>query len=229
MIEYKRLVSVYRAEGPDYRSSDQGLHQGKKQHGAKPKHDGRYPVHPANLDSFATAEQRGATCMQTPELPLRRSSHGLRSTAAFLVSAGFLVVWLPLDVHGFRLVLARGWHDQLHAQTADPLHARYARVIGWRRSPGSLPLRRLLRIGPFPAALWSAVVVSVATVPLPIIRLQVVPPASLGRRSPGESCSLYLSASSQSAGRPWHLTPSEQTSIHLLFVPVDVLHRMEIQ
>lgn len=38
----------------------------------------------------------------------------LRSTAAFLGVAGFLVVWLPLDVHGFRLVMARGWHDVDH-------------------------------------------------------------------------------------------------------------------
>ena len=35
------------------------------------------------------------------------------STAAILVSAGFLVVWLLPDVRGFRPVLARGWHDQL--------------------------------------------------------------------------------------------------------------------
>jgi hypothetical protein len=34
----------------------------------------------------------------------------LGPTAATLMSAGFLVVWLPLDVHGYRLVLARGWH-----------------------------------------------------------------------------------------------------------------------
>ena len=27
-----------------------------------------------------------------------------------LVSAGFLIVWLPPDVRGFRPVLARGWH-----------------------------------------------------------------------------------------------------------------------
>jgi hypothetical protein len=45
--------------------------------------------------------------------PLTRSFHVLGSTAAFLVKAGFLVVWLPLDVYGFRLVLARGWHDRL--------------------------------------------------------------------------------------------------------------------
>jgi hypothetical protein len=33
-------------------------------------------------------------------------------TAAILVSAGFLVVWLQLDVRGFRTVLARRWHGQ---------------------------------------------------------------------------------------------------------------------
>ena len=37
----------------------------------------------------------------------------LGPTAAFLVRAGFLVVWLPLDVCGFRPLLARDWHDQL--------------------------------------------------------------------------------------------------------------------
>src|ERR1700733_1993365 len=41
-----------------------------------------------------------------------RSFQVLRSTAAFLMRAGFLVVWLPLDVCGFRLVLARRWHDR---------------------------------------------------------------------------------------------------------------------
>jgi hypothetical protein len=34
----------------------------------------------------------------------------LRSTAAFLVMAGFLVAWLPLDVRSFRLVRARKGH-----------------------------------------------------------------------------------------------------------------------
>jgi hypothetical protein len=55
MITYKRLVSVYRAEDPDQRSSDRALHQGKKQHGAKPERDGHYPVHAASLGSFTTA------------------------------------------------------------------------------------------------------------------------------------------------------------------------------
>jgi hypothetical protein len=44
------------------------------------------------------------------DLPLTRSFRVLSSTAAFLVSVGLLVVWLPPDVCGFRPVLARGWH-----------------------------------------------------------------------------------------------------------------------
>jgi hypothetical protein len=47
---------------------------------------------------------------RTRNLPLRRSSRVLGSTAAFLVGAGFLVLWLPPDIRRFRLVLARGWH-----------------------------------------------------------------------------------------------------------------------
>jgi hypothetical protein len=46
------------------------------------------------------------------DLPLTRSIHSWRSTAALLVRAGFFVFWLPLDVYGFRSVLARGWHPQ---------------------------------------------------------------------------------------------------------------------
>jgi hypothetical protein len=46
----------------------------------------------------------------SPDQLLTRSSHVLDSTAAFLVSAGFLVVWLPFGVRDFRPVLARGWH-----------------------------------------------------------------------------------------------------------------------
>jgi uncharacterized membrane protein YgdD (TMEM256/DUF423 family) len=46
----------------------------------------------------------------TRDLLLRRSFHVLRSTAVFLVRAGLLVAWLPLDVSGFRSVLAREWH-----------------------------------------------------------------------------------------------------------------------
>jgi hypothetical protein len=44
------------------------------------------------------------------DLPLRRSFRIPWSSAAILLGAGFLVVWLPPDVRRFRLVLARGWH-----------------------------------------------------------------------------------------------------------------------
>ena len=63
MIKYKRLVSLYRAEDPDQSSSDQELHEGKKQHGAKPERDERYPVHPASLGLCTTAAQLRATPM----------------------------------------------------------------------------------------------------------------------------------------------------------------------
>jgi hypothetical protein len=45
------------------------------------------------------------------------------------VRAGFFVFWLPLDVRGFRSVLACGWHDQLelwparHPQGCQPTKA----------------------------------------------------------------------------------------------------------
>jgi hypothetical protein len=54
------------------------------------------------------------------DLPLTRSFHVLRSSAAFLVSVGFLVVSLPPAVRGFRPVLARDWHDQLGSSVARP-------------------------------------------------------------------------------------------------------------
>ncbi len=38
-----------------------------------------------------------------------------------LVRAGFVVVLLPVDVSGFRPVLARGWHDQLWKIGTGPL------------------------------------------------------------------------------------------------------------
>jgi hypothetical protein len=56
------------------------------------------------------------------DLPLRRSSQVVRSTAILLVSAGFLVVCLPVDGCGFCFVLARDWRDQIGtpAWTARP-------------------------------------------------------------------------------------------------------------
>ena len=59
------------------------------------------------------------------------------STAAFLVRAGFLVIWLPLDVGGFRLVLARDWHgDCLSMRTTGtpPLAADRCSLGGAQRS-----------------------------------------------------------------------------------------------
>jgi hypothetical protein len=38
---------------------------------------------------------------------------GRDSTAAILVRTGFVVVLVPVNVPGFRPVLARGWHGQL--------------------------------------------------------------------------------------------------------------------
>jgi hypothetical protein len=54
---------------------------------------------------------RGEVLNPGSDRPLTRSFHVLRPTAAFLVRAGFLVSWIPLDVCGFHSVLARGWHD----------------------------------------------------------------------------------------------------------------------
>jgi hypothetical protein len=51
------------------------------------------------------------TATRTRDLPLRRSSHVLEPTAASLVRAAFLVVWLPLDVYGLRPLRARGGHE----------------------------------------------------------------------------------------------------------------------
>jgi hypothetical protein len=49
---------------------------------------------------------------------LRRLSLSRRSTAAFLIRAGLLVIWLQLNVSGFRSVLARGWHGAVAAVLA---------------------------------------------------------------------------------------------------------------
>jgi hypothetical protein len=67
------------------------------------------------------------------ELLLRRSFCGQRSTAAFLARARVLVVWLQLNVSGFRLVLARTWHGR-----SDPWLVSYRHPVGYCRSPGKL-------------------------------------------------------------------------------------------
>jgi hypothetical protein len=50
------------------------------------------------------------TATRTRDLPLRRSFHNRRSTAALLARAGLAVVWVPFGTCRFRLVLAREWH-----------------------------------------------------------------------------------------------------------------------
>ena len=48
---------------------------------------------------------------RTRDLPLRRSFHAAGQAAVLLVKGGLLVVWLQLNVSGFRPVLARGWNE----------------------------------------------------------------------------------------------------------------------
>jgi hypothetical protein len=65
--------------------------------------------------------------------PLTRSFHGLRSTAVFLVRAGFLVVWIPLSICRFGPVLAHGWHDQHHSTAVGAVGR--AGGTSWRMPP----------------------------------------------------------------------------------------------
>jgi len=51
------------------------------------------------------------TATRTRDLPLMRSFHAGGQAAVFLIRAGLLIVWLQLNVSGFRPVLARGWHE----------------------------------------------------------------------------------------------------------------------
>ena len=55
---------------------------------------------------------------------LRKSFHAGGQDAVFLIRAGLLVVQLLLSVSGFRLVLARGWHEaRLSMRTTGAHHA----------------------------------------------------------------------------------------------------------
>lgn len=54
----------------------------------------------------------------TFDLLLRSSFCGHWLPAAFLVTAGLLVVWLQLDIPGFRFVLARDWHASTRVPVA---------------------------------------------------------------------------------------------------------------
>jgi len=55
-------------------------------------------------------ETRADERNRTVDLLLTMSIPGRDSTAAMLVRAGFVVVLVLVNVSGFRLVLARGWH-----------------------------------------------------------------------------------------------------------------------
>jgi hypothetical protein len=68
-----------------------------------------------------TLQPSGQGRGRTADLPLFRSFHGRRPPAVPLVGVGLLAVWILLDVPGFRLVLARGWHG-----ARPPM-----RTVGW--------------------------------------------------------------------------------------------------
>jgi hypothetical protein len=60
---------------------------------------------------------------------------GRNSTAAMLVRTAFVVVLVLVNVPGFRLVLARGWHDQLRVRGSwDSSDQRQDRVNGFSLS-----------------------------------------------------------------------------------------------
>lgn len=61
--------------------------------------------------------------------PLTRSFHALRPTAAFPLRPRFLVVLVPLDIHGFRSVLARGWHGGVTSTRASFARVEVGQVI----------------------------------------------------------------------------------------------------
>jgi len=65
------------------------------------------------FDSFEKMSLPGAPLRnRTVDLLLTMSIPGRNSTAATLARAGFVVVLVLVNVSGFRLVLARGWHGR---------------------------------------------------------------------------------------------------------------------
>jgi len=69
---------------------------------------------------------------------LRRSFHAAGQPAAFLVRGGLLIVWLQLNVSGFVVVLARGWHGTHYLRAGDHSLVGYRHPLGYRCSPGNL-------------------------------------------------------------------------------------------
>jgi hypothetical protein len=101
-----------------------------------------------------SATRRRRTGRSDP-LP-RRSFQAGGQPAAFLMRASLLILWLQLNVSGFRLVLARGWHGaRLSMRTTGRL-ARGGRIRRARGHPeaggGCLAASRLLHDC---AARWS--------------------------------------------------------------------------
>ena len=77
-----------------------------RQSGGQPKQHYVLPGRDCIREKRCCGQGRG----RTADLPLFRSFHLPGSTAALLVIAGFLIVWLRLDACGFRPLLARGRH-----------------------------------------------------------------------------------------------------------------------
>src|SRR5690349_3031834 len=59
------------------------------------------------------------------------------------------------------LLTGSGRHPHMLQGQREPLHARYAQVVGYRRSPGYWSPLGSARIAVLPALLWSAVVVKI--------------------------------------------------------------------
>jgi hypothetical protein len=60
------------------------------------------------------------TATQTRDLLLRRSFVDSGQLLLFLARAGLLIVWLRLNVSGFRSILPPGWHEDAFACKTRP-------------------------------------------------------------------------------------------------------------
>jgi hypothetical protein len=79
------------------------------------------------------------TATRTRDVPLRKSFYAVAQPAASLVRACLLVVWLPLNVSGFHLVLARGWHGaRLSMRITGVLLLGWLESCIWRMLPVSV-------------------------------------------------------------------------------------------
>jgi hypothetical protein len=67
---------------------------------------------------------------------------GRDSTAAMLARAGFVAVLVPVNVSGFRLILARGWHGQTSSISENAMSRLRFRISITSWSKWSIALRR---------------------------------------------------------------------------------------